>query len=76
MEDDAEGMAMARADGADSVTHIHPIDSATALHRPVMNRKGDGVPLQQRDDFNPGLHARALLGEDEFPSLKILTRTG
>lgn len=69
-------MPLARPDGAHSVAHIHPVDTACAFDGPVMNREGDGIPLGQPDHFHPGLHSGALLGEYKLSALKVLTGTG
>jgi len=39
-----------------------------------MNGKGDAIALTQGHDFCPRLHARALLGQNEFSASEISLR--
>ena len=41
---DAERMAASRAQPADAMAQVHPIDAARALHGPVMNGKDRASP--------------------------------
>jgi hypothetical protein len=45
MEDDANGMALARAQAADAVTKVDPVITFGALHRAIMHGKCNGVAL-------------------------------
>src|SRR5919112_268654 len=55
---------------------VDPIRSAGALDRSVANRKDHPLAGPQRHHLGPRLEARALFGEDEFPSGEILPRAG
>src|SRR5262249_42717365 len=74
MKDDTERMAAPAAQPAHTVTHIHPIAAACTLHRPVMHRNDCAFAWRERDDLGARLHARALFGEHEFPTFKIIAR--
>src|SRR5262245_44656253 len=74
VEDDAGGMALARAQPADAVAHGDPIDAARALHRPVVHWKDHALALPERHHLGARLHARPLLGQDEFAAGKIGAR--
>ena len=45
VEDDAQRVATTRSQPADSMTQVHAIDSASALHGTMMNRKHHAVAL-------------------------------
>jgi hypothetical protein len=64
-------MAPAGSDPADAVAQIDPVRAFGALRRPVMNRKQHGVALLERHDLGAALHARPLLGQNEFAAGEI-----
>lgn len=76
MEDDAERVAMPRADAADAVTHRYPIVATRAAVRSVVDREHDRIALAERNDFGTRLHSWTLLGQDKFATAKILTGVG
>ena len=43
--------------------HIHAIDAARSLHRPMVDRERHRIALEQRHDFGTRLHSWALFGE-------------
>jgi hypothetical protein len=45
-----------------------------SLHRPVMNREGDGVALLEGHDLRAALHTRPLLGQHELAAREVLSR--
>jgi hypothetical protein len=51
VKDDAERVALARAQTADAVAHRHPIGPADAFDRPMMDREDHRFALPQRHDF-------------------------
>jgi hypothetical protein len=71
VEDDSKGEALAGTDWADAVAHGYSIDAAGAALGPVINGKDDGFALMERDDGDAGLHAGALLGEDELAAGEV-----
>jgi hypothetical protein len=56
------------------MAHIDPVGPAGALDRPIVDREGDRVTLGEGYDLGAALHARPLLGEDEFPSSEVPAR--
>jgi len=65
---------MARAKPAYSVTQIHPVRPARALHGSMMDRKNHAVSLFQSNDFRAGLHARSLFRQNELATREIRAR--
>ena len=65
---------MTGADSAYAVPEIDAIVSARPSNRPEMHSEGHRIALGQRHHFRPRLHARALLGQDEFAAGEIATR--
>jgi hypothetical protein len=63
VKDDAERVALARAQTADAVAHRHPIGPADAFDRPMMDREDHRLALLQRHNFAPRLRPRPLLDE-------------
>ncbi len=49
VKDDAEGLSVARAQSADSVTQIDSADAAYDLCWPMTHHKGDGIALADGD---------------------------
>jgi hypothetical protein len=76
MEDDAQGVTVAGTHAADAVAHVDPIEAAGTRNGPVMDGESYGVALAERDDFGAGLHARALLGKNEFTAGEIAAGFG
>ena len=76
MEDDTDRVAVSRAQATDAVPEIDPVHPARALHRALMNREDHGVSLSQGHDLDPGLHARALLGEDQLSAGEVAIGLG
>jgi hypothetical protein len=74
VENDPQGVAMARAQLADAVTHVDAVGAARAPHRPAVDREYDGVAFPQRRHRDARLHARALFGQDEFPTREVFAR--
>ncbi len=74
MEDNAEGMALSRAQSADAMAEIDPVRTSLALYRAVVNGESHGITLSQGHHLWPRLHAGSLLGEDKFPTRKITAR--
>ena len=72
MEDDAQGETLPRPQSTDAVAKIDAIGAARPLDRSMANSEDHRVPLREGHDFHPRLHARSLLGENEFPSAEIL----
>ena len=71
MEDDAQGVPASAANTADAMPHINAIDTACTLHRSLVHSKNYRIALTQRNDLWPGLHARPLLGKNEFTTGEI-----
>jgi hypothetical protein len=74
VENNADRVPMSRPYAAYAMPEIHAIHTAGALHRAVMNRKHDPVPLTERRNNRPRLHARTLLRHHEFAAGKISVR--
>ena len=53
---------------------IDAIDSSRSLNRPMMNRKGNRIPLAYRHYLRPRLHSRTLFSQHELSSGKIPSR--
>src|SRR5689334_22482678 len=58
------------------MSHVDAIESARALRRPNMHRKGHAVALAKRHDLSPRLHAWTLFGQHEFATGEIAIRLG
>ena len=71
MKDDPDRVALAGAHTADPVAHVDTIAALASLDRPVMDGKGDRVSLLERDNFDPALHAGALLCQHELSTGKV-----
>lgn len=74
VEDDSEGETVAGADGADSMAHGYSIHTTGTVLRAMVDGEDDSLALMERDDRGPGLHARALFGEDELASSEVASR--
>jgi hypothetical protein len=53
------------------VAHGYSTDASCAALGAVIDGEQDGFALLELDDFNVGLHARTLLGEDEFAASEV-----
>ena len=69
-----ERMSVSAPQPAHAVPHVHPVNPARALHRPVMDREDHAFALDQRNDLGARLQARALLGENEFAAREVMAR--
>src|SRR5262245_59175387 len=74
VEDDAERVPVARAQPAHTVAHRDPIAPARAAYGPMAHGEDDTVALVERHDLGAGLHARPLLGQDEFAAGEVTAR--
>src|ERR1700756_6076955 len=72
MKDDAERIAMAGAQPADTVSHVDAIRTARASHRTMMHGEDNSIALPKRNHLRPRLHAWTLFGKHKFPAGKIL----
>src|SRR3989442_12798646 len=76
VKDDAESVAMAGTYPAHTVTCIHAIAPAAALHRPMTDRKDHAAATFERQDFSPRLHSRPLLGQHELAAREVVAGLG
>src|SRR5438309_11254456 len=76
MEDDAQGMTMAGTYPADPMAQVHPVNTARAAHRPVMDRENDAIAALQVHYFRPRLHAGTLFGQNKLSSGEIQSWPG
>ena len=76
MKYDPDRMTRSRQDAADAVAQIHPVGTARALHRTIVDSEHDSIALAQRDNDRPGLHPRALFRHHEFTAREVLARFG
>src|SRR5262245_13252935 len=67
---------MSRANAADAMPEVNAIDTASTLHRAMMNCEHKAVSLAKRNNDWPRLHTRPLLGHHEFTASKVLIGTG
>jgi hypothetical protein len=74
MKDNSKRMSMARTNPTHSVAHLHAIIASRSCNRPVVDSEDRRIALAQRQDFNAGLHARPLLGQDKLAALEITAR--
>jgi hypothetical protein len=72
MENDSHGVPASRPDATDSVPEIHPVGSASSLHRAVVNGKNHPVALLELRYFGPRLHAWPLFSQHKLSSGEIL----
>jgi hypothetical protein len=52
------------------------VGALRALHRSVVDRKGDSIALLERHDLGAALHAWPLFGQDELAACEVLVRLG
>src|SRR5437667_3255368 len=71
MEDDPEGEAAPRAHATHAVPEVDAVGAPRPLDRAVADREDHAVAPPQRYDFRPRLHARPLLGENEFAAAEV-----
>jgi hypothetical protein len=77
VEDDAERVALAGADPADTVAHGDAIHTTRSLYRPMMDREHHAVSLTEWHHLGARLPARSLLGEHELaPERRMATCSG
>src|SRR5690606_36612898 len=76
MEDDAKRMPAATQHLAHAMAEIYPIRSDRPGYRSVMDGERHRISLVERRDRGTRLHARALLGYDEFPTSELAARRG
>ena len=74
MKNDPHSMAMTRAQAADAMTQINPVNPAFTLNRPMMHSKYDSIPLSERNDFRTGLHTQPLFRQYKLAARKITAR--
>ena len=74
MEDNAQGVTLAREQAADPVAHVGTVVAARARHRPVTGGEDDRLALIEMHDAAPRLGPRPLLDEQELAALEILAR--
>src|SRR6266508_6375104 len=51
VENDANRVTMPQTKAAHAVAHVHSIEPALALHRPLVDGEHHGVTLSERDHF-------------------------
>src|SRR5665213_3844914 len=56
------------------MAHDDSIGAAAALYRTMVHREDHAFALRKRHDLGAGLHARTLLGENEFAAGEIVPR--
>src|SRR5712692_9162962 len=71
VENDADGMTVARPDAADTMTQVDAIRTSRTLHGPVVNREDNAVSPTERYHHRSALHARALLRHDELTTCEV-----
>ena len=71
VENNSQCVALARVNGADTVTKVGSVIAARAAHGSMMNCKDDRIALLWRENFNARLPAWLLLGEDKFAAVKV-----
>ena len=73
MKDDTKNKPPSAPDCRDAVAHLRAVDAASARDRPVIDSKSDGVSPVERDDMGARLHARTLLGQQEFAAFEVFS---
>src|SRR5258706_438935 len=71
MEDDAEGVALAARQGAETMAHLDAEPAARAGHRALVVGERDALAGGGGDGGGARLAARALLGEDQLAALVV-----
>ena len=71
MENDPGGEAASRTDTAHAMAHIHSVETVPTKPGPGIYREDCSIAFMQRNDLRSRLHARALLGENEFTAGEI-----
>ena len=71
VKDDAQGMAMAVAQLANTVAQGDAVVAARSLVWSLINRKRHGITLRKRHDSGAGLHAGALFCQHELSALEV-----
>src|SRR5687768_1415150 len=67
---------MTRAQAADAMAQIGPVNPAGALDRPMMHRKCNSIPLLEWNNLWTGLHTWPLLRQYKLAARKITARLG
>ncbi len=71
MEDDAQRVAFAAMQSADTVAQGRPIEAARAANRPMIDGDDDSVTLAQRYNFRTSWLSRIALRQQELATLEI-----
>jgi hypothetical protein len=71
VENDADGVTVARPEAADAVAQVYAVRAPRPLHGTIVNRENNAISLSKRHYHWPTLHAWALLGHDEFTASEI-----
>ena len=58
------------------MTEINPVIALRPLYRAVMDCEGHRITLPKWYDLSTALHARPLLGQDEFAPGEVVSRLG
>ena len=72
VKDDSKRMPVTGLYAAHTVTQVDTIWSSCSLHGSVADRENHAVSLFQSDDLRAGLHAGALLRQNELAAGEIL----
>ncbi|MNP36449.1 hypothetical protein D3C76_1298420 [compost metagenome] len=67
-------MPFSAVQATDAVAQGHPIVTAHAFDRALVDRKDQAVAFFQTDDLRARLHARTLLGEHELTAGEVFPR--
>jgi hypothetical protein len=73
VKDDAERIALARAQAADTMAHCDPVGAAAAVDGPVMDRKDDSLALLQWYDLATRLCTWPLFNEKELTAGEVFS---
>ena len=76
MKDNAKRMTRSAANAAHTMPKVDAIFAARSFDWAIVDGECHRVTLSQRHDFRSALHARALLGDDEFTSSEIAVGFG
>ena len=71
VENEPHCVTLAGTQTTNAVPHIHAIDAARSLNRPVVHSKCDRITLEQPHDFWPRLHPGTLLSQYKFTTGEI-----
>ena len=76
VENDSERMPVSCPDFADTMAKGNAIVPTATPDRAAVDCEDHGVSFAERHDGSAGLHARALLCQNEFATRKIASRLG